>query len=700
MKEFIESFINEANDIISNIESLLFKAEEGEISSASIEEIFRGMHTLKGAAGMFDYVKSGELTHELETIYDFIREGELELDSKLINISFNAVDVLRCLLNNQEESCPEQFGALLDELKSISGASQNDSFTKVKDLGSGKEGNKLFYIYFHPDSKVFKRGLDPGFAIEDIKELGNYIAEVHDNDIPVEKQFEEKICNAAWEIYLVADKTKEDVGDALLFYNDDEYKIIELNPSSFKSDEQFTETLSLIYNKKIPWQSIEKNIKELSKDVNIDSERPKTKNSEIAESKEKDEVGVEGKISQEAKKEVNIIQNIKSLEDTGILVSSKKLDEMMNLVSELVIGYSELENSIEPYSEDTRLVDITEKIEKLSKKFRDNALSIRLIPLKTIFQQQQRLVRDLSNQLGKKIEFIAEGLDTELDKSIISVLEKPLLHIIRNSIDHGLETPETRLKNNKSEKGLLRLMSYYSGAHVVVQVQDDGAGINLEKVKKKAIQRGLISENDNVTEDDLLKIIITPGFSTADKVSMISGRGVGMDVVQKEILSIRGDLEINTEKGLGTIITLKIPITLSIIDTLLIEAGTMRFLVPLSEVELCYHIPKKELFEKDNKQIEYEQDLIPFINLHQIFNIPDERLINYRVLIIKKNENKYAIITEKIIGEHQAVLKPLGDLFKSQVYFSGVSILGDGRLAYVLDTMKLASYSEQKLKIS
>ena len=423
------------------------------------------------------------------------------------------------------------------------------------------------------------------------------------------------------------------------------------------------------------------------KDFYLQSIKEENQNKEIPEQQD---------LKSSEKDEADNSQLEKVKIEKGIFVYSDKLDEMMNLVSELVTTNARLELIADQINHDD-LTDVSEHIEKLTKQFRDNALSIRLVPIKILYQQFQRLVRELSNQLGKEVEFIAEGLDTELDKTIIKALENPLLHIIRNSIDHGIETPDQRVKNNKQPKGLLRIMSFYSGAHVVIQIHDDGTGIDLEKVKQTGISRGLIDPTKNLSSKELLELILQPGFSTADNVSMVSGRGVGMDVVNKEVMSIRGTLEINTEKGLGTVITLHIPITLSIIDTLLVTVDNFKFLIPVSEIVTCYTEDNNNLLNKGIKQLEFEGEKIPFINVRDLFKLQSVNPDEQNVIVIRKNNECFAILADKIIGDHQAVLKPLGRVFHSREFLSGASILGDGSLSYILDTSKLLNYTHVKI---
>lgn len=378
--------------------------------------------------------------------------------------------------------------------------------------------------------------------------------------------------------------------------------------------------------------------------------------------------------------------------ETSINVSSFKIDELLNLVSELVTSTAGIQSHAERLG-DTQLKDSVENIEKLTKQFRNNALDLRLIPIGTLLNRFRIQIRNMARELNKEVNLIIEGQDTEIDKAILKVLERPLMHIIRNSIDHGLEPVEERLTAGKEEQGLLKIVAFYSGANVIIQIQDDGRGINLERVKKCAIENGYIQPGQQVSDKELLTLIMEPGFTTSNNVSMVSGRGVGMDVVRKELNEVSGSIEIETEKGLGTFITLKLPTTLSIIDTLMIEVENSNYLLPLLEVEYCFKELRSVIFGNDNRYLRYKDEMIPFIALREKFNYSNNQNEEDMVVIINKFHQRYALIVDKVLGQQQTVIKSLGELFVKQPYFSGGNIMVDGKLALILDTNYLFNRS-------
>jgi len=372
----------------------------------------------------------------------------------------------------------------------------------------------------------------------------------------------------------------------------------------------------------------------------------------------------------------------------SIRVSSDKLDHLMNLVSELVTTQARLSL----FAEQTNvpgLAPIVENVHKLTRQLRDIAFSIVLIPIENLFGRFQRLVRDLSAELHKEVDFIVEGADTELDKTIIENLSDPLMHIIRNSMDHGIEDARVRIANGKPAKGKIHLKAFYSGASVIIQVSDDGAGIDPEIIHAKAISKGLVPSDKKMSKKEILDLIFLPGFSTAKKVTDVSGRGVGMDVVKKKISDIRGEVDVESEVGKGTTITIKLPLTLSIIDGLLVSIDSSHFVIPLSSIDKIYAVDKESIYSSFNNLVTLDGTQIPFFSLRKEFNLQPSNEELEQVVVVNFEDNRVGLVVDYVIGEYQAVLKPLGKHYKSHDIFSGATILGDGTVALVMDTNKI-----------
>jgi two-component system chemotaxis sensor kinase CheA len=346
-----------------------------------------------------------------------------------------------------------------------------------------------------------------------------------------------------------------------------------------------------------------------------------------------------------------------------------------------------------------KLFKLLESIDKTTNRFRKNILNVRLVQIKTLYIVFLRLVRDISRKLGKNVEFIAEGLETELDKNIIDALESPLTHIIRNSLDHGVEPAEEREKAGKPAKAMIKFNTFRSGSDIIIEIIDDGRGMDKVKIRKKAIDKGIITPDTELTDKQLYDLIFLPGFSTAQNLSEVSGRGVGMDVVKRSISQLRGDVEISSEKGKGTTVSIRLPMSLSIIDTLLVQTGNQYFAIPLPSIHKCTQLLKEDLEQTANNQLNIEEKLVPYIYLRDMFlingNVPERQ----RVVIVSNETQEVGLVVDKVIGEYQAVLKPFDGYLINQKYLTGASLLADGQLCVILDVNKLIDSSKKQKEL-
>jgi two-component system, chemotaxis family, sensor kinase CheA len=379
----------------------------------------------------------------------------------------------------------------------------------------------------------------------------------------------------------------------------------------------------------------------------------------------------------------------------SIRVDAIKVDKLIGLVSELVTSQAGLSLLAET-SPDANLLNLAEEIEKITRQLRDITHEICLVPLDSIIIRLRRLVRDLSGELKKDVQFITEGADTELDMNMINKLADPLMHIFRNAMDHGFESATERKSVNKPEQATLTLRAFYSGTNVVVQVQDDGRGIDPEKVRLKAIEKGLIQGDEKLSALELQNLILLPGFSTASSVTDVSGRGVGLDVVQKKISELRGQIQIASQLGKGTTITLHLPLTLSMLDGLLVKVHNTHFVIPLSAVEKCYEMKYSDLDNTYNNAVRLDERLIPFVHLRREFEILHEAPMYAQMVVITSEGILAGLPVDQVIGEYQAVLKPLGKMYNGIDIVSGASILGDGSIALVLDPLRVIHQFDQK----
>ncbi len=674
ISDFQQEFIEEAKQVLKNLEQSLLQLEK-KSEPEEINSVYRYMHTLKGSAGMFGFHDIERLSHELESVYSDVRDGVRQLDEFILDLTLNAVDILGDLLNGKDVA--KEVDRIIKDISSLKIEGEGNSQVAT---GSTKSGlNEGFIVFLKPEKDIFKRGITLQAILEDLQDLGVSEFIVHNETIPFEKQLADKVITSWFEILLSSNVGIEGVKDVFMFMKASEYIVLPFTGANAFTSAEYQHVI------KLTDAELETRLKIAHQ---LFPELLTPENPEQSEDKPEQKIKVtpgNADALDEDEDSSKIIR--KSRKGGQVSVATQKLDQLIDIVSELVIFRSEMQHLMGK-DQSPAVAEAMEKLERLTLSLRDSAFNIRLVPLNIVNVKLQRLIRSVSKELGKEVEFITEGLDTELDRSMINALEAPLMHIIRNAIDHGIEKPEERERRNKPRKGLLKFYSYNSGDHVFIQLQDDGNGIDFDKVKAKGIEKGLLNKNQAYTEKELISLMMTPGFSTADKITTVSGRGVGMDVVKKEITAIRGDIEVSTEKGLGSIFTLRLPLTLTVLDTLVVDVAANKYLIPINEVEHCYKEEHAKLFFKKSRQVTYNGQLIPFVSLREHFDI-NEFNKEETVIIINKNDTRIAVVVDSIVGKLQTVYKPLNELLHDVDCFSGASILGDGSMALILNALKL-----------
>jgi len=669
--DFTQEYIEEAKLVLKSLEESLLQFEQRTADPEEINTVYRYLHTLKGSAGMFGFQDVERLSHELESVYSDIRDGLRQQDDFILDLTLHAVDVLRDLLDGKDAS--KEVNKMIAD---IGGLKEEGASTSTSQSKGSKGQQEAFAIILTPEKQIYKRGINFQAMLEEVQELGSSEIIIHNETVPYEKQLANKEIDSWFEILLASSAGLEAVRDVFMFMKPTEYTVLPIHDTSVFTGDAYAKQVQLSED-------------DIQKRLDIVCGYIPT----LFECNTDDETTVddrtEGTSEAEATEdqEARIIR--KSKKTGNVSVSTHKLDQLINVVSELVIFRSEIHHLMGG-TKNREVSEALEKLERLTLRLRDSAFHIRLVPLNILQVKLQRLIRSVSKELGKEVEFITEGLDTELDRSMINALEAPLMHIIRNAIDHGIEKPEERERRNKPRKGLLKFYSYNSGDHVFIQLQDDGNGIDFDKIRAKGIEKGLLNKHQSYTEKELLNVMMAPGFSTADKVTTVSGRGVGMDVVKKDIAAIRGDIEVSTEKGLGSIFTLRLPLTLTILDTLVVKVSDNKYLLPISEVQFCYEEEHDNLLGKKSRTIKYEGQLMPYVSLREYFGI-EEHTDKQTVIVVNKNDTKIAVGVDAILGKLQTVYKPLNELLHPAACFSGASILGDGTMALILNALKLKS---------
>ncbi|MCP4178322.1 MAG: chemotaxis protein CheA [bacterium] len=574
---------------------------------------------------------------------------------KVLNICFNSVDIISKIFKNRNLNTKDK--ELYD--KTLNDLSEFVADELLESRHSNKKG--LFFIKIYPDADFEKRGVKMKTIFNELYNMGHLKTISRDrkeDDITKSNKYP-----IFWELFLSTDREIEDIEEAL-FFVEDESNIYFLTEKNLLDDSEFIAFIqeNALNNPEIKLNDIHNIVDKI-----INKPLVKQKN-----------VPSENKYSTKIQKH----------ETATLRIDAIKLDELMRYVSELISIKTEIRLSAKLYGYN-KILEVSEKLDNITLNIRENVFDLRLVSLETIKTKFERLVRDTASKLNKKVSFSASGLNTELDKAIVDSISAPLLHIIRNCVDHGIESPEKRVESGKSEQGNIRFDAYQLSSKVYIKISDDGAGINKQRIIQKARAKNLIDSSEELTEKDVYNLIFKPGLSTAQVISEISGRGVGMDVVKSEISKLRGEIEIESVEGKGTTVVFILPLSVSILDTMLIRTGAMHFSIPLEEIEECIIVKQNELDLSENKFIKYNSKLIPYISLSEIFNIKNNHKKNKRAIIIKDKKKYTAVITDKVIDEFQAVVKPLGESFKNRDYLSGGILLPDGNVAYVLNTGKL-----------
>ncbi len=687
MEEMKATYIQEANELLENLESSLLSLEDNPNDTSNIEQVFRVMHTLKGNSSMFGLSKIAEFVHDLETIYDKIRQGEMELTKEILNTTLASFDHLNLIIIDsdlEDEKNKENHVVLIHKIHGlIQGSTVSQAVVVPSEIAENTNTTvipdnvlRTYYVHFEPKTEFFLDGSNPLILVAELCQLGKYLVVPHFHKVTSIDDFNPTSCITFWEIYIESGGAKDKIDEVFVFAESNaKIEVVELTSSDLISNKEFAEKVQEI---KFKDQLIDREVlfelaARLGKSIVPDLP--------ILPAIDANELLAESKNTQKSETKEKVVSSIR--------VSSDKLDELMNLVSELVTTQASL-TLYNQKNETPELELISENIEKLSRRLRDIAFGMTLVPINNMFSRFQRLVRDVSMALNKEVQFVTEGGETELDKSIIETLTDPLMHIIRNSLDHGLELPDVRERLGKPRKGTVKLKAFYSGISVYIQIIDDGKGIDVNVIREKAVSKGFIKSDDVLTDKEVFDFIFYPGFSTAAVVTDISGRGVGMDVVKRNISELKGSIVVESQVNIGTTLTIKLPLSLSIIDGLLVDVANVYYIIPLSVVDKCYEVDNFEMMNNFNQLLVLDEKQVPFINVRREFGY--EEMSNSeksQIIVVSDADRRVGISVDHIVGEYQAVVKPIGKYYRNQDFISGATILGDGSIALVMDTHKI-----------
>ena len=691
MDNLRDVYKTEVYELLSELETSLLELEERVDDQELIGRIFRALHTIKGSGAMFGFDDIAEFTHEMETVFDLVRDGRITVTKELVDLALLAGDHIREMLDAFDGG---------GELNGVRGREIIESLGKIlprtEDNKEEREGEAspefqreeiTCRIRFRPDSDIFSTGTNPILLINELRGLGECQVIAHRNGIPRLRDMNPETCYTYWDVILNTSKGIDAVKDVFIFVEDDCELKIDVIDGSQNLDEEDYKRLGeiLIERGDLAQEDLQKVLGDQKRVGEmlvgaglIDSEK------------------VESALVEQ--EHVRGIRKKRQATESSftIRVPADKLDSLVDLVGELVTVQARLSQTTSEKS-DPLLTSISEEVERLTGELRDNTMSIRMLPIGITFSKFRRMVRDLSHDLGKEVEMVTDGAETELDKSVIEQLNDPLVHLIRNSIDHGIEYPEAREAMGKPRVGRVHLSAAHSGANVLIRIKDDGAGLDKEAIRTKAVDKGLIAPDAELSEKEMFNLIFAPGFSTSKDITNLSGRGVGMDVVKRSIDALRGSVDIKSQRGTGTTIALKLPLTLAIIEGLLIKIGQEYFALPLSVVEECVELTREDVARAHGRRIAHvREEIVPYIHLRDWFMMDGDSPDIEQIVITRVDGFKVGFVVDHVLGEHQTVIKTLGRVYRDVEGISGATILGNGTVALILDVPQLLQSVGQK----
>ncbi|MDC9811711.1 chemotaxis protein CheA [Rhizobium binxianense] len=666
-------FRMEAAECLEAIEAGLLDLTHELDNKDLVDAVFRGLHTLKGSGAMFGFEALAAFTHHCETAFDRVRKGEVAATSELVAAVLAAQDHMRALVDQPDADHGDTGQKLLAQLQAaVGGKAPAQAAAAVSAPAAVREApakkRNSWRIRFSLPANSMANGTNPLGLLDELRDLGECTVRANRSAIPPLDELTPTELHISWDVTLTSEQDRSAIDDVFIFVLDDMELSVE------EMDGAAAATAAPIEAKPTPAP-----IAAVSAAPVPPAAVPEFRPVEAVPARREAPVAVS---------QAKAAENVR--------VPAERLDELMDRVGELVIAQSRL-SQLASASADIALRSVSEEIERLSGELRDTMMVLRMVPVATLFSRFRRLVHDLARETGKVIELVTEGETTEVDKTVIERLADPLVHLVRNSIDHGLETPADRLAAGKTEAGTVTLSARQAGGEVIISIKDDGRGINRERVRAKAESSGLIHPGQALSDSELLQLIFAPGFSTAAAITNLSGRGVGMDVVKKTVEALRGAIDIVSVPGQGSEVSLRIPLTLAIIDGLLVRVGSGRYVIPLSAVEECLELSLEEdLRSRGRSFISLRDSLVPFLRLRDLFRTGTKPDVHQKVVVISTGTERVGLVVDQIIGDHQTVIKSMSKLHNDVATFSGATILGDGSVALILDVGHLVAAGQQQ----
>ena len=651
--QFRQSFREEAREVLVGLEAALLELNENRADMELVGRVFRALHTIKGSGSMFGFEDLAAFTHNLETAFDHVRNGRLQISSELIDLTLAALDQIRAMLEESTGTEPAdaaECAKILAEVRQLAGIPESQAkganAPSPPPPAGGQDGLvREWHVHFAPGPEMMLNGTNPLLLLKELRQLGGLSVQASMALVPPIAELDPERCYVTWEMVLATVAGRDAIRDVFIFVADACELTIELDPSAAQGPRQ--EGL---------------NTGEV-----------------IARALEEPRAGSGGRRTYD-----------KADTAASLRVPAAKLDQFVDLVGELVTVQARL-SEIAARGDDPDVAAVSEEIERLTSSLRENSMNIRMLPIRATFEKFRRLVHDLARDLEKDVELTMEGADTELDKTVIDQLGDPLMHLIRNSMDHGIEPTSVRVACGKRPTATIHLSARHSGASVLIGVADDGGGIDSEAVRNRAIEKGLVAPDSALTDAETFALIFQPGFSTAKTVTDVSGRGVGMDVVRQSVDSLRGSIDVASKAGKGTQVTLRLPLTLAIIDGLLVGVGEAYFVLPLANTLECIELTGEDVERANGKHVaNVRGELIPYIRLRQYFDIRTEPPAIEQIMVVETEDGRYGFVVDQVLGNLQTVIKNLGRFYRHVQVVSGATILGNGTVALILDPERLA----------
>ncbi|AKC66004.1 chemotaxis protein CheA [Bacillus altitudinis] len=667
VNQYLDIFLDESREHLQTCNEKLLELEKNPTDLQLVNDIFRAAHTLKGMSATMGFDDMAQLTHHLENMFDAIRNEQMIVTPESMDTMFEALDHLEAMVQSIAEGGDGKRDVTEISKKLDVTGSHAETASAVETAEASSAASDLDYNEF--ERTVLDEAREQGFKC--------YELNVTLSDACLLK---------AVRVYMIFERLNE-AGE-----------VVKTVPNAeLLESEDFESEFSISYLSKQPMEEVKKIVTAISEVEQVEiSEVSAFEEAAPAEAKAaKPEQKNEEVAAPAAKAPANDAPKANGNNGAAaggtktIRVNIDRLDSLMNLFEELVIDRGRLEQ-IAKELENNELTDTVERMSRISGDLQSIILNMRMVPVETVFNRFPRMIRQLTKELNKKIELIIEGAETELDRTVIDEIGDPLLHLLRNSLDHGIESPEERVKKGKPEKGTVLLKAYHSGNHVFIEVEDDGGGINRKKVLEKALERGVITEREAETLEDhqIDSLIFAAGFSTADTISDISGRGVGLDVVKNKLESLGGSVSINSTEGQGSLFSIQLPLTLSIISVLLVKLEEETFAIPISSIIETAVIKKSDILQThDREVIDFRGFIVPVVYLKKQFNVPNANDLEeeLHIIVVRKGDKLTAFVVDSFIGQQEVVLKSLGDYLPNVFAISGATILGDGQVALIVD---------------